>query len=307
MLNVLGPIIRISPGEVHINDPDYYETLYSINGSRNKDSWFIESFDVAESAFATLDHRLHRPRRALIAPYFTKARVQRVQSLINDKLQKLTARFNEIAHSGKPLKVDVAFNCFTADVITSYTSFRAFNYLDHPHMMPIWSETVRNLVEIGMLARHLPGFFPLLVSMGMKWIQRIYPKLLPVIAFRMKCAEEVKAMWVNEKEAKEEFEKNRLSQEPALFQEMVAKAPNTPDITETRVLHEYITIVAAGTETTAHTMTVCTFHVLNDKEVLQNLRAELEETFPEQREMDLQTLEQLPYLVSFLSCPSIES
>lgn len=307
MLNVLGPIIRISPGEVHINDPDYYETLYSINGSRNKDSWFIESFDVAESAFATLDHRLHRPRRALIAPYFTKARVQRVQSLIHDKLQKLTTRFNEVAHSGKPLKVDVAFNCFTADVITSYTSFRAFNYLDDPHMMPIWSETVRNLVEIGMLARHLPGFFPLLVSMGMKWIQRIYPKLLPVIAFRMKCAEEVKAMWVNEKESKEEFEKNRLSQEPALFQEMVAKAPNTPDITETRVLHEYITIVAAGTETTAHTMTVCTFHVLNDKEVLQKLRAELEETFPEKKEMDLQTLEQLPYLVSFLSCPSIES
>nr|UVI58166.1 cytochrome P450 monooxygenase [Aspergillus subramanianii] len=295
-----GPIIRIGPGEVHINDPDYYETLYTINGSRNKDSWFVESFDVAESAFATLDHRLHRPRRALIAPYFSKARVQRVQPLIQDKLQKLTTRLNEYGRSGKPLKVDIAFNCFTADVITAYTSFRAFNYLDDPEMVPIWSETVRNLVEIGMVARHVPGFFPLLASMGMEWIKRIYPKLLPVIAFRMKCAEEVKFMWENEEQAKEEFEMNKLSQEPALFKEMVAKAPDTPDINEKRILHEYITIVAAGTETTAHTMTICTFHVLNDKQILRKLRAELDESFPGNKEMDLQTLEQLPYLTGII-------
>nr|QTX15957.1 cytochrome P450 monooxygenase [Aspergillus westerdijkiae]QTX15966.1 cytochrome P450 monooxygenase [Aspergillus westerdijkiae]QTX15971.1 cytochrome P450 monooxygenase [Aspergillus westerdijkiae] len=295
-----GPIIRISPGEVHINDPEYYETLYSINGPRNKDSWFVESFDVAESAFATLDHRLHRPRRALIAPYFAKARVQRIQSLIQSKLQKLNTRLSEYARSGEPLKVDVAFNCFTADIITSYTSFRAFNYLDDPEMVPIWSETIKNLVEIGMIARHLPGFFPLLASMGMKWIKRVYPKLLPVIAFRMKCAQEVNFMWENEEEAKLDFEKNRLSQEPALFQEMVAKAPDTPDVTEARVLHEYITIVAAGTETTAHTMTVCTFYVLNDQAVLRKLRAELDETFPKKKEMDLQTLEQLPYLTGII-------
>nr|UVI58156.1 cytochrome P450 monooxygenase [Aspergillus roseoglobulosus] len=295
-----GPIIRISPGEVHINDPEYYEILYSINGSRNKDSWFVESFDVAQSAFATLDHRLHRPRRALIAPYFAKARVQRVQPLIHSKLQKLITRLNEYARSGKPLKVDIAFNCFTADVITSYTSFRGFDYLDDPQMVPIWSETVRNLVEIGMVARHLPGFFPLLASMGIKWIKRIYPKLLPVIAFRMKCTEEVKFMWENEEQAGKEFEKYKLSQEPALFKEMVAKAPNTPDITEARVLHEYITIVAAGTETTAHTMTICTFHILNNKQILENLRAELDESFPDKKEMDLQTLEQLPYLTGII-------
>ena len=291
-----GPIVRISPTEIHINDPEFYETLYSTSAPRNKDPWFTTNFDVAESAFSTLDYRLHRPRRALIAPYFAKARVDRIQPLIQGKITKLMRQLDEYARAGKPLKVDVAYNCFTADVITGYTSYRPLGYLDTPDMVPIWSETVRNLVEIGMIARHLPGFFPLLASTGARCIQMIYPKLLSVIAFRVKCIQEVNFMWTHPETATKDAAQAECS-EPALFPELVSRASTTPDITEERVLHEFITIVAAGTETTAHTMTVCTFHILNNKDILRRLRAELNDKFPGDATMDLQTLEQLPYLV----------
>ncbi|PWY90358.1 cytochrome P450 [Aspergillus sclerotioniger CBS 115572] len=292
-----GPIVRISPTEIHIHDPEYYETLYSTSAPRNKDPWFTTNFDVAESAFSTLDYRLHRPRRALIAPYFAKARVDRIQPLIQGKITKLMHQLDAYVRSGKPLKVDVAYNCFTADVITGYTSYRALGYLDTPDMVPIWSETVRNLVEIGMIARHLPGFFPLLARSGARCIKMVYPKLLSVIAFRMKCIQEVNFMWTHPDTAKEPSQE---CSELALFPELVSRASTTPDITEERVLHEYITIVAAGTETTAHTMTVCTFHILNNKDILRRLRAELDAKFPADGAMDLQTLEQLPYLTGII-------
>jgi hypothetical protein len=34
-----GPIVRISPYEVHINDPDFFETLYAATNTNRKDRW----------------------------------------------------------------------------------------------------------------------------------------------------------------------------------------------------------------------------------------------------------------------------
>ena len=34
-----GPIIRINPYEVHINDPDFYDELYVSGGKRKTEAW----------------------------------------------------------------------------------------------------------------------------------------------------------------------------------------------------------------------------------------------------------------------------
>jgi hypothetical protein len=34
-----GPIVRISPYEVHISDPDFYDTLYASSNTNRKDRW----------------------------------------------------------------------------------------------------------------------------------------------------------------------------------------------------------------------------------------------------------------------------
>ena len=38
---VLGPIIRISSNELHIDEPEYYEELYSLHKPRNKSEFFV--------------------------------------------------------------------------------------------------------------------------------------------------------------------------------------------------------------------------------------------------------------------------
>src|ERR1700722_8866841 len=57
-----GPIIRISPWELHVGDPDFYSVLYATSASgqkRNKYNWFTESFGLDNSVFATWEHDKH--------------------------------------------------------------------------------------------------------------------------------------------------------------------------------------------------------------------------------------------------------
>ncbi len=47
----IGPIIRITPDELHILDSDYYEQLYANSGRLDKYEWMSGRFGTAESFF----------------------------------------------------------------------------------------------------------------------------------------------------------------------------------------------------------------------------------------------------------------
>ena len=65
----------------------------------------------------------------------------------------------------------------------------------------------------------------------------------------------------------------------------------------TRLVDEGVIIVGAGTDTTANTLEVTTFYILNTPQALQNLVKELDEAIPNpSNPPSWQKLEQLPYL-----------
>ena len=91
-----GPIIRISPWELHVSDPDFYETIYAssaLGHRRDKYEWFTKSFGMDKSVFGTPGHDLHRMRRAALAPYFSMASVRRLQPVIQERVDVLLERF----------------------------------------------------------------------------------------------------------------------------------------------------------------------------------------------------------------------
>jgi hypothetical protein len=60
---VTGPIVRINPWELHVNDPDFCDELYT-GASRRRDNvaYHAGQFGNGDSAFVTVPHELHRIR-----------------------------------------------------------------------------------------------------------------------------------------------------------------------------------------------------------------------------------------------------
>jgi hypothetical protein len=63
----IGPIVRITPFELHIQDSAFWNTLY-VRPKADRYAWMNGRFGNDGSTFTTSDHTLHRIRRGALNP-----------------------------------------------------------------------------------------------------------------------------------------------------------------------------------------------------------------------------------------------
>lgn len=123
------------------------------------------------------------------------------------------------------------------------------------------------------------------------WIGiKIAPGLSGYVAFINDCAVQVRAIREGKNEKSQSTIFNHLIESDAI-----------PDSKEgnDRLVQEAQVVVSAGTETTAWAMSVLTFHLLSNPEVLAKLKKELETAIQDPKHLpSLVSLEQLPYLTA---------
>ena len=88
-----GPIVRIRPDILHVNDPKFMDQLFAGSGKRReKYQTTLNAILAPGSVLATKEHDLHRRRRAAVNPFFSKLSVRRVEPTIQRTLSKLISR-----------------------------------------------------------------------------------------------------------------------------------------------------------------------------------------------------------------------
>lgn len=126
-----GPIIRINPYELHVADPDFYDTLYASSASgekRDKWEWFTKQFGAPDSVFSTKSHDQHKVRRAALNRFFSTASVRRLQPMLEDRVNRLLERFREAKSSGIVIPLEYAFAALTNG---TRSRLRHFLLIDH--------------------------------------------------------------------------------------------------------------------------------------------------------------------------------
>lgn len=57
--SIAGPIVRISPSEIHINGSDSFQNVVRREESWDKYSWIVDASDESDTAIFTAGHDQH--------------------------------------------------------------------------------------------------------------------------------------------------------------------------------------------------------------------------------------------------------
>ncbi|KAL5363701.1 cytochrome P450 [Aspergillus floccosus] len=283
-----GPIVRINPHEIHIDDPDFYHEFYSSSKKLKKYPWYYKVSGVSDVSFGTEDHEAHRQRIGLYRNLFALRSIYAFEPNIKLYIQKLCRSFDNGLKTGAPLNVSHAFRCLTSDTITSYIGLGHGPLLDDANLGKSYRAYARIVTESSVMARHFPfvAYFQYLPS----WlVTRLSSRFGILKAHLDRLAQQV-ALACDGKIERED------TPHTTMISGIIGNEKHT-STTRKAITEEALILEGGGTDSTAQALEAATFYILNDPNVSSRLREELIKAIPDPNNMPpLPKLREIKYL-----------
>ncbi|PYH32390.1 cytochrome P450 [Aspergillus neoniger CBS 115656] len=285
-----GPIVRVSPGELHIKDPYFYNEIYasSSNGKRDKDATLVRSFCCPSAMFSTVSHDLHRSRRAVISHLFTRRAVVSLESIIQDKISKLSSRLESIQRGGSIVSLKAAFGALISDILGQYLYAEDLHYLDDPKFKSDSIASANELAAKIHIFRYLPFLVTLFTSVPLTLLRSVH-SVSDLVDFKL---------WLR-KQAQDAIQHKERSTKASgpVFAALLSSNGPTEEKSLVRLEDESLVLYSGGGDSTSQTLSVALFHLLKNKQLVQTLRKELKQVMPTPtHQAKWSELERLPYL-----------
>ena len=105
-LTLLGPIVRVSPHEVHVNDVEFLDPIYNPpSRKRNKYLPNLKGLPLDQSVGAAKNWEIHRKRRDALNPFFSHKRVLDTEELVHGKVQEFCGTLDDFIRSERILNL----------------------------------------------------------------------------------------------------------------------------------------------------------------------------------------------------------
>jgi cytochrome P450 len=180
-----GPIVRISPNEIHLSDPENYEKIYYIGSKApSKAGYFYSAFGLKTAGFGTLSNELHRVRRGALNPLFSKKAVLELEKVVQSKVEKLMHSASQKLARGESVDLHHGFRALSVDVITDYAFDNCFNQLDTPDFAAGYFAMLRELLPRGWFLQAFPFLLPITNLITPDMAKRINIYLYRFLEFR---------------------------------------------------------------------------------------------------------------------------
>ncbi|KAK0713145.1 cytochrome P450 [Lasiosphaeria miniovina] len=296
-----GPIVRISPWELHIRDADWGE-VYRVSRRASKPLGFYTFLGASGNAFSSGPHETHRMRREALTPFFTPGAVARREPEVEHLVAKLAGRLEQFSGTGTVLNLGDVFRCLATDGATAFAFRRPFGHLDDPEFEPSTNAVVRRFARFGAINRQTGGHF--MAAM------RSIP---PAIALRLNPGElaAVAAEDAQRKLATPGPSDSRLADadereaESNVIRQILHSSLPAVEKMPWRIERESSSVTLAGTETTGSILAFVAFWLLCDGRArAARLAAELDAAAVRtggERLPTLAELKELPYLTGVVN------
>ncbi|KAE8840611.1 hypothetical protein PTNB85_04010 [Pyrenophora teres f. teres] len=294
-----GPIVRITPHELSLNDPFFYDKVFSSSAQkRDKDRYQTTQGGLPSTAITTIDHDLHRQRRGYVSHLFSKKAISSLEPIIQSKVDLLVSKLKQAHAKQETLAGAFVFAALTTDVVTHFAYGESFNELSKPGFPCELVNVMRGL----LLSCHWRRFFPTLDVMLNRLPARVLTWLDPNLIAYLQFDSYLTQL------SQDALDKNRkasLSEKPRTLFDALAN-PEIPvqERTLERMKNESAVVLLAGLDTTARFLMVMTAYLVEFPDVLAKLREEMRGLEEKGVEKPSWTqLEGLPYLTTIVGIP----
>ncbi|MCJ1399409.1 hypothetical protein MMC11_002611 [Xylographa trunciseda] len=194
-----GPIVRISPAELHINDSSFFNEIYRQDGRWNKYAFSTNAMAIPGAAVFTPDHDMHRRRRGPLNPFLSKPEVVKRHDLVEAKINRLRERISAFA-SLSPAPESIfnlgnAFSAMTIDISTGYVMGQSYNNLDRDDFNSSMTKMLQAAGMLWRVTKHVPFLGPMMRLMPPAFIEKIGNQSTKSFLTFMKVCQTAKALY----------------------------------------------------------------------------------------------------------------
>ncbi|KAK1641338.1 cytochrome P450 [Colletotrichum phormii] len=282
-----GPIVRVGPNHLSINHPDGMQELRghrkSYTGENGKDP--VNALPNRDNIIGSERGDHSRFRRAL-AHGFSAQSMLAQQPIIKGYVDTLFEKLRAASRGGEEtVNVEKWFNFTTFDVIGDLAFGEPFECLEDSKYHP-WVDLIfKSIKNMAMLTsfRRLPWLKPLLM---------------------LTLPKELMNKYAQNRELSREKVRKRLElgkSRPDFIDAMIRKSESAGQtMSFEEMTSNAMVLIIAGSETTATLLTAATYFLASNPRVLAKLNDEVRSAFTTEDEIDMLSVQNLPYLLAVL-------
>ncbi|KAK7532696.1 sterigmatocystin biosynthesis P450 monooxygenase [Phyllosticta citricarpa] len=262
-----GPLVRISPREVSCSDGEAARTIHKPNSGFVKTEWY-KSFTETdnEGLFDTIDTKKHAARRRLMARAFSKSEIRaRWEPMVHAKARLSVQRIEEECRRAGEADVFKWWTFLATDVSGTLMFGESFNMLEYGKK----NEYIHVLEKV-MKSGGIRAELPLIDNIG---------KMLPIAACQTFFNATIKLTQYGTKAVANSRRDKKVGgdETTTIFAQLDPDelAHTAYPLTDADINREAGNLIAAGSDTTAVTLTYLTWSVLQRPRLLRALEAEV--------------------------------
>lgn len=190
MTPLAGPIIRITPNEIHIQDASFFETLYVKLGPLDKSKGLENRLCHPLAILSTPDRLVHRKRRKALDPFYTRRKVVEQVPVISEMLERICERMENdfLAHS-KILLIQEMWGCWATDVIVKYCFGFSKRFIETPDFRSPFHKSFADAEDMVHITEQFPILYSIMNLLPDNLLVWMEPKMSSIVEFNKVHAE----------------------------------------------------------------------------------------------------------------------
>ncbi|KAK7542233.1 cytochrome P450, partial [Phyllosticta citribraziliensis] len=270
-----GPIVRINPEELHINDPDFWDEFYARGAKSTRWNGTNGRFSgrgAPQAVPSTIDNDLHRIRRGAMLPLFSKRSIYDLEPMIHEKMELACGHLTRHAQTGEPVNMVDVWSALGADIITQYGWGLCLDSLKSEDCKMNLHSAILAAGQASQFFIHFIFLQNVLQLFPLKWLKYIKPSQRGLLEYRERVADHIPTLVQDSPDAKD----TSNPKHPIIFNALYHTPRLSPaDRNIARLGAEVGNLVGAGSETTGWSLSVATYYIAADRRVATKLRREL--------------------------------